>query len=121
VSDRTKLNDIARRGEDPVVIALARGASKEDAAAIGGVSRGTVFGWLKDDEFRGRVQYERQRLVDRAVGRLADRSARAVDGVAKRFAAPVPAGGAGWRNGWCPFGHPQCDRATLMNPAGDPI
>jgi hypothetical protein len=76
---RTKSDEIGRAGEDRAVVALAAGASKEDAAAMAGISRSTLYEWLKRPEFRGRVQAERQRLVDRAVGRLADASVRAAD------------------------------------------
>ena len=61
------------------MVALAAGANREDAAAVAGISRSTLFEWLRDDEFRGRVQLERRRLVDRALGRLTDGSARAAD------------------------------------------
>ena len=61
------------------MVALAAGTSKEDAAAVAGISRWTLFEWLKDPEFRERVHHERHRLVDRALGRLADASVGAVD------------------------------------------
>jgi hypothetical protein len=76
---RTRPDEIGRAGEDRAVIALAAGASKEDAAALAGISRSTLYEWLKEPALRGRVQAERQRLVDRAVGRLADASVHAAD------------------------------------------
>ena len=79
MSNRTKLDEIGRSGEDRAVVALAAGASKEDAAAVAGISRSTLFEWLKDPEFRERVRHERHRLIDRALGRLADASVGAVD------------------------------------------
>ena len=72
MSNRTKSDEIGRSGEDRAVVALAAGTSKEDAAAVAGISRSTIFEWLKDPEFRERVHDERHRLVDRALGRLAD-------------------------------------------------
>jgi hypothetical protein len=79
MSDATKKDEMQRSGEDRAVVALAAGASKEDAAAVAGVNRTTLWRWLQEAEFRARVAAERQRLVDRAVGRLADASVRAVD------------------------------------------
>lgn len=79
MSNRTKLDEIGRPGEDRAVLALAAGASKEDAASVAGISRSTLYEWLKDAEFRGRVQGERRVLHERALGRLADASARAAE------------------------------------------
>jgi Homeodomain-like domain len=65
--------------EPAAVLALARGLSKADAAAAAGVGERTVYRWLDDDAFRAQVTRERGRLIERAVGRLADQAAAAAD------------------------------------------
>lgn len=64
-------------GEPAAILALARGLPKTDAASDAGVDLRTIFRWLEKDEFRAAVTRERGRLLERAVGRLADQAAAA--------------------------------------------
>jgi hypothetical protein len=87
---------LAENGSDladaPLVIALAAGRSRRDAAESAGVSERTVYRRLEDPGFRARVHAERDELIRSAVGRLCDASVDAVEtlrGVASDSAAPT--------------------------------
>lgn len=60
------------RGETALIIALARGDSQREAAASSGVGLRTITRRMGDPDFAAAVQAERTRLVQRAIGRLAD-------------------------------------------------
>jgi hypothetical protein len=60
------------RGEAALVLALARGESHRHAAAESGLSLRTVTRRMADPEFVAAIQAERSRLLQRAIGRLAD-------------------------------------------------
>jgi transposase len=62
--------------EPAAILALARGLSRADAAEAAGVGERTIYRWLDDDAFRAQITRERGRLLERAVGRLADQLCR---------------------------------------------
>src|SRR3954453_12164873 len=66
-------------GEAALVVALAAGATKPEAAKRSGVAVRTVYRRLEDAEFRSAVRRERDALVQNALGRLTDASADAAD------------------------------------------
>src|SRR2546430_29833 len=62
----------------PLILALAGGKTVAEAADATGLSERTIFRRLEDADFRRRVSQARGDMLARAVGRLADVSARAV-------------------------------------------
>ncbi|GAA3531318.1 hypothetical protein GCM10022419_008040 [Nonomuraea rosea] len=71
--------NVPRKGEEAVLVALASGRTVTDAAKAGGVARRTVSRWLADDHtFALRVKELRGELLDRAVGALVDASLEAI-------------------------------------------
>jgi hypothetical protein len=69
-----------RKNADAALLAsLAGGATVRKAAARAGVSERTAYRRLREEAFRRRVAQARGDMVSRAVGKLADASARAVD------------------------------------------
>lgn len=68
-----------RRGENAALLALARGATTDQAGEEAGVSGRTVRRWLQDDDvFAGRVLELRTQILGRTVGALIDASTEAV-------------------------------------------
>src|SRR6516164_2260579 len=65
-----------------LVIALARGATVEEAAKASGVSSATAWRRLRDPAFRLQIDQCRGEVLDAAVGRLAELSTTALDGLA---------------------------------------
>jgi hypothetical protein len=63
------------RGDAALVLALARGDSQRDAARATGVGLRTITRRMSDPSFVAAVHAERARLVQRAIGRLADSAA----------------------------------------------
>lgn len=60
------------------MLALAGGATVQDAATATGVSERTIHRWLKDDpDFKRRVGEARAQLVERTLGLLSETSAKA--------------------------------------------
>jgi transposase len=59
-----------RQAEDQLVLHLAGGLTKEQAAQLAGISRATAFRWLADPAFRRRVAEARAEMVERAAGSL---------------------------------------------------
>jgi len=73
------MSDFARRkGDAGLITALAGGRTIRDAARTSGVSEATVYRRLEDPAFRQRVAEARGKLVDNALGQLADASTQAV-------------------------------------------
>ena len=71
---------MARNGRRwAVALALAAGRTVRDAAAAGGAGERTVYTWLKDPAFVGRVAALRSELFALAVGRLAGLAGGAAD------------------------------------------
>jgi hypothetical protein len=66
-------------GDAALVLALARGDSQRDAARSTGVGLRTITRRMRDTGFVAAVQVERARLVQRAIGRLADSAAGFAD------------------------------------------
>jgi hypothetical protein len=82
------------KGEVGLIVALARGDSHRHAARASGVGLRTVTRRMGDPGFVAAVQAERARLVQRAIGRLADRASGFVDvlwQVARDTTAPAGA------------------------------
>lgn len=73
------MQEKARRKGDPALIAaLAGGRTVRDAARAAGVNEATVHRRMKDAAFRQTVAEARSRLIEGAVGQLADASTAAV-------------------------------------------
>jgi hypothetical protein len=73
------MSDFARRkGDAGLVTALAGGQTIRDAARASGVSEATVYRRLEDPAFRQQVAEARGKLIDGALGQLADASTQAV-------------------------------------------
>jgi methylaspartate ammonia-lyase len=84
VTKRQPAAETGRIAAEPAaILALARGLSKADAAAGAGVGERTVYRWLDDDAFRAAISRERGRLLERAIGRLADHAADAANVLGK--------------------------------------
>lgn len=62
--------------------ALATGATYEEAAQAAGLSERTVRRRMADDDFRARLWEARSIYLNRALGRLAERSVDAVETLA---------------------------------------
>jgi hypothetical protein len=83
---------MARNGRrEAVALALARGRTVRDAAADCGVGERTVHTWLRDPDFRARVDAIRSELFTMAVGRLAELSGQAADALGGLLASPSEA------------------------------
>ena len=65
------------------IVALAGGATVTDAARHAGLGRRTVTRYMADDEFLAAIERTRAKLIERAVGRLADLSTKAIDRLAE--------------------------------------
>lgn len=61
-----------------VIVALARGATSEEAAREAGVSGRTVRRWMEDPDFLADVRDTRTELLQHAVGQLAAGAVEAV-------------------------------------------
>jgi len=68
---------MAKKGDGILIMELARGTAKNEAAAAAGVSYTTVNRRLKDPEFRRLVSQQRRLFLDVAAGILARASAGA--------------------------------------------
>ena len=64
--------------EDALMLALSCGATVEAAAAKSNVSKRTVYRYLEDEAFRGRLQSYRSEMVHRATGMLTAAAMEAV-------------------------------------------
>jgi hypothetical protein len=67
------------RDREPAALALARGSTVKDAAAVAGVSERAVALWKLDPPFQARVEELRAELFAAAVGRLAGHHGKAAD------------------------------------------
>ena len=87
-----------RSADDPLLLALACGATVENAARSAGVSEKTVQRRLRDPEFQKRLQQMRADMVQRASGMLTAAAMEAVKTLSdlqqKSVAAPVRLGAA---------------------------
>ncbi len=75
---RTLAGNGKRKGDSALVAALAAGMTVKDAADAAGVRERTAHRRLEDAGFRREVAGARARLVEHALGQLADASAEAV-------------------------------------------
>ncbi|MEN6375703.1 MAG: phBC6A51 family helix-turn-helix protein [Smithella sp.] len=57
--------------------------SMEDAARQIGITKGTLYQWLKQDEFVKEVQTARKKLLDKAMNKLTNVSMKAVNTLEK--------------------------------------
>jgi transposase-like protein len=57
--------------------------SMEDAARQIGITKGTLYQWLKQDEFIKEVQIARKKLLDKAMNKLTNVSMKAVNTLEK--------------------------------------
>lgn len=60
-----------------LIVALASGESVREAARLSGISERTIYRRLKEDAFIQRVNQARTAMIQQAVGRLAQSSAKA--------------------------------------------
>jgi hypothetical protein len=67
-----------RSADQPLLVALACGATVENAARTAGVSEATVYRRLRDPVFRERLQQVRADMVQRASGMLTAATGEAV-------------------------------------------
>lgn len=67
------------RSYDAFAVALARGATVQQARHISGVSQRTASRRLAEPAFRAQVNRIRQQLIDDACGRLADGLSNSID------------------------------------------
>src|SRR5262245_10582637 len=68
-----------RKGEDAFLLAVASGKSVREAAALADISERTGTRRMADPHFRGLVSDLRSRMVQQALGRLAEASTEAAD------------------------------------------
>jgi hypothetical protein len=61
------------------IVALARGATSEQAARDSGVSGRTVRRWMEDPDFQLEVRDTRTEMLSAAVGRLSASAAEAIE------------------------------------------
>ena len=71
--------DIERHGDEPLLLALARGLTVRDAASEANVSETTAFRRLRDQTFVRRLTAARAELWSTTLGRLAAAATQAVD------------------------------------------
>jgi hypothetical protein len=72
-----------QKGGDAFVLALASGLSIRQAARKAGIGETTAYKRAADPELKSQVSALRRELLARAVGKLVDTSAGAVDALAK--------------------------------------
>lgn len=70
-------------GDEPLLLALARGLSVRDAANEAGISEATAFRRLRDAAFVVELNRVRGELWNAALGRLTEASGKAVDRLVK--------------------------------------
>ena len=68
-----------RASDEKLLLALACGATVENAARSAGVSERTAYRRLGDPAFQGAVKKARAEMVQRALGRLSDSATAAAD------------------------------------------
>ncbi|MFC3347765.1 hypothetical protein ACFOOM_10060 [Streptomyces echinoruber] len=67
-----------KQARPAAIIALARGATSEEAARESGVSGRTIRRWMEDPDFQIEVRDTRTEILSSAVGQLAAGAAEAV-------------------------------------------
>jgi hypothetical protein len=76
--------------DDVLALALARGATRQEAGRIAGVSERTVYLRLADATFRLRVAEFRRAMIDGAIGKLATIADKAADVLGKLLDETAP-------------------------------
>src|SRR5262249_43615428 len=76
--------------DDVLALALARGATRQEAGRIAGVSERTVYSRLSDAAFRLRVAEFRRAMIDGAIGKLATLADKAADVLGQLLAEGIP-------------------------------
>jgi hypothetical protein len=83
--------NVAPKGTEALVLALAAGRTIAEAASEARVSSRTANRRLQDEAFRQRVKTARSaEMTTRALGMLADAAARAVAALDKLLTSPAP-------------------------------
>jgi hypothetical protein len=77
--------------DDVLALALARGATRQEAGRVAGVSERTVYVRLSDPAFRLRVAEFRRAMIDGAIGKLATIADKAADVLGKLLDEQAPA------------------------------
>ena len=77
------LEDIRKNRKTQLASAIARGGSITAWARQNEVPLRTAFRWSSDPKVRRAVEAWRRRALDRAIGRMASRAAKAADGIAR--------------------------------------
>jgi hypothetical protein len=80
-----------RSADEPLLMALACGATVEGAARSAGVSQQTVYRRLREDSFRLRLQQIRGEMVQRTAGMLTAAAGEAVKTLLALQQATIPA------------------------------
>jgi HEAT repeat protein len=76
-----------RKGEAALLVALAAGHTVRDAARLAGIGERTATRRMADPDFRRRLMEARSGMIQRALGKLADGSTKAVDTLRKLLKA----------------------------------
>ncbi len=77
-----------RSAREVVAAAIAAGSTVLAAAEAAGIGRVTAHRWLQEAGFRRRITELRREMTSQAIGRLADRMARAADVLAELLESP---------------------------------
>jgi hypothetical protein len=75
--------EVPQQKKTRLALAIARGESVAAWARQNEVPRRTAFRWARDTKVRRAVEVWRRRALDRAIGRMASRAAKAADGIAR--------------------------------------
>jgi hypothetical protein len=76
---KEQLSAVWTAKQERLALLLAEGKTVKDAATLGEIGERTAFTWLADRCFQAFVSELRGRMLDAALGRLADAATRAVD------------------------------------------
>ncbi|MFL5330040.1 MAG: hypothetical protein ACJ8C4_14135 [Gemmataceae bacterium] len=79
-----------KKGDAPLLLAMACGATVEQAARQAGLSDRTIYRRLKDPEFRKELQAVRDDMVRRSAGMLTAAAGEAVKTLAALMSSGVP-------------------------------
>jgi hypothetical protein len=90
MSDNMQESADSETEDDVLALTLARGATRQKAAKIAGVSERTVYVRLSDPKFRLRVAEFRRFMIEGAIGKLAMIANKAADVLGQLLEQPNP-------------------------------
>jgi hypothetical protein len=73
--------NLPKRNKAELILAIAAGIAVADWARQNKVPRRTAFRWAGEPKVRARVEAQRRRALDRAVGKMSDNVFSAVEGI----------------------------------------